>query len=155
MYADRADHHPCLRQARPVDATASPKSPIFGDAIGRQPDVARLEVAVDDALGVRELQPPRNLRRDPHRVADRHAPALRGVDQAGQPPPAMYWLTMYGSTPAALLAGIEDRHDVRVVAEPPHRLRLAADARDAVRVQTFRLDRRERDIAVEQASWAR
>ena len=143
---------PCMVMRVRSSESASPKSPIFAMPVVGEPDVARLEVAVDDAVRVRVLQPLRDLRGDPHGVGDRQAPSLRLVDQARQLA-ARHVLAddvrLDLAAGAGLLAGVEDGDDVRVVAEPPHRLRLAADARDAVGVEAVRLDRRERDVAVE------
>jgi hypothetical protein len=50
---------------------------------------------------------------------------------------------------AAIVPHVVDGDDVGVVAEPSHRLRLAADPGEAVGVQTIRLDYRNGDVAVE------
>ena len=59
----------------------------------------------------------------------------------------MYCETMYGCR--ALVAGVEHGHDVRVVAEAPHRLRLALHAGEPVGVEAFGLDQGERHVAVQ------
>ena len=41
-------------------------------AIGSEDDVGRLEIAMDDAGGVRRVEPPGQARRDVHRALDRH-----------------------------------------------------------------------------------
>ena len=54
---------------------------------------------------------------------------------------------MYGWP--SLLADVEDGDDVRVVAEPAHRLRLALHAREARLVEALGLDQANGDVAVE------
>src|SRR5262249_51320625 len=50
---------------------------------------------------------------------------------------------------SALLAHIEDGHDVGMVAEPAHGPRLAAHARQARLVEPIGLDERDRDVALQ------
>ena len=147
--ARRADHHPGLRQPRAVERHRQAEVADLGDAAAVEPDVARLQVAVDDALRVGELEARAHL------VGDAHAPARAAAGglallaaSTARSPPAMSWETRYGC--AVLVADVEDGDDVRVVAEPAHRLRLALHARQAVGVEALGLDQREGDVAVEQ-----
>jgi hypothetical protein len=50
---------------------------------------------------------------------------------------------------AGLLADVVDRHDVGVIAEPPHGLRLTADPRETLRVEPIGLDEGEGHISIE------
>jgi hypothetical protein len=49
----------------------------------------------------------------------------------------------------ALLPDVEDGDDVRVIAQAAHRLRLAPDAGQTVRVEPFGLHHRDRDVGLE------
>ena len=97
---------------------------------------------MDDAARVRVLQPLRTPASAMRTASvDRQTLiVLRLVSIAARSPPAMYWRDDVRLR--VLLAGVEHGDDVRVVAEPPHRLRLALHARQAVGVEAFGLDRR-------------
>ena len=106
---DGADHHPVLREARAVERDREPEVADLGDAVRGQPDVARLEVAVHDALRVREGEA---ARRRPSR-SRACAPA------AARPPPSRSALDIAAAHElgddvgcAALLADVEDGDDV-------------------------------------------
>ena len=58
--------------------------------------------------------------------------------------------TERGDDREGLFAEVEDGDDVRMGAEPAHRLRLARDALAADVVEALGLDQREGDVAVEQ-----
>ena len=129
--------------------TARPKSPIFGGAVGGQPDVAGLEVAMDDAAArARTPAPGRRCSAISQRVAI-SARALSGAlsSRPSTSPPAISSRDEVGL--AALVADVEDGDDVRVGAEAAHRLRLARDRARADLVEALGLDQREGDVAVE------
>ena len=62
--AHRADHHAGLGQPRTVGGHRQAPVADLGSAVGGQPDVAWLDVAVDDVLLVRERQPRSRLYSD-------------------------------------------------------------------------------------------
>ncbi|MDP9180684.1 MAG: hypothetical protein M3O21_03065, partial [Chloroflexota bacterium] len=145
--ARRAHHHPRHRQPRAVERHGQPEVADLGHARTIEPDVSRLQVAVHDPAGVGVLQPRADLLGDADGRLDRQAVIFALLQCEGEVAPGHVlrddvWLR-------ALLIGVEDGHDVRVVAQPPHRLRLALDARQPVGVQPFCLDQGKRDVAVQ------
>jgi hypothetical protein len=75
-----ADHHPRLRQPRTVHGDREAEVADHRPAVLGEPDVAGLEVAVDDALRVREFQTQASLRCDLHRLLDRELVLWRLLD---------------------------------------------------------------------------
>ena len=122
---DGADEHAVHRQARLLEGDGEAEVADLRRAVGGEPDVAGLEVAVDDAVLVGVREPAADALRDLQRALRRSA-AGRAPSTA---PPDMYWLTMYGC--AVVVADVVDGDDVRVVAELAHRLRFALHAREA------------------------
>ena len=145
--AEGADHHPVLRQPRPALGDRQPEVADLGDAVGRQPDIARLQIPVHDALLMREDEPTRGRLRDLQRMPERQRPS--GILQQALHVPAAH---QFGNDVrrTLMLAKIEDRDDVRVGAHAPHRLRLTHHALAPNLVEAFRLDQRKGDIAIEQ-----
>ena len=95
-----------------------------GAAVGAEPDVVGLDVAVDDPVRVRMGE----------RVGERAAglqhlggrePAVRERDEPLRQRPAGHE-ARDDVQPTRVLDGVEDGDDVRVVAEPRHQARLAA-----------------------------
>ena len=109
---------PCIVSRELFERDGQPEVADLRRAVGSEPDVARLEVAVDDVVGVRVRQAAADRLRDLQRPLDgqRQVEAIDGAaghvlaDDVGL---------------ARLLADVVDRDDVRVVAEAAHSLRLA------------------------------
>jgi hypothetical protein len=144
---DGSHHHAGLGETGAVEGKREPEVAKFGGAVGGEPDVSRLEVAVDDALAVGVLQRPAHLVGDADRLGEGDTVALRLFDQAlhvatGHELAHQVWL-------APLLADVVDAHDVGVVAQPPHGLGLALDADQAILVEAVGLDEGEGHVAVE------
>ena len=119
-----ADHHPLLRQAGAVEGDGQTEIAELRGAVQIEVDVRGLEIAVDHAAGVRVLERPAELLGDAERLVAREAVAF-GL---AQPPLEIARGHVLADdvdlTP--LLGDVEDRHDVRVVAELAHGLCLAA-----------------------------
>ena len=116
-------------------------------AIGSEPDVAWLEVAVHDALGVGELQAPAYLRRQVDGLLQRQ-PMVLGLLQ--QRP---YIATGHEGQDhvglAVVLPEVVDGQDVGMVAEPSHCLSFSGDANAGGWVQSLGLDYGKSYVAVE------
>jgi hypothetical protein len=87
-----------------------------------QPDVGRLQVAVNDPAGVRVLEGAADVGGDPDRALHRE-PAALGRHQALDVAAGHVLADDEGI--AVLLAGIENRDDVLMVSELAHRFSLA------------------------------
>ena len=99
---------PVARQARLVERDGQAEVAELGGAVRGQPDVAGLEVAVDDAVRVGVLQRLADLIGDGQRLVD-GAGGSRCArrELASTSPPAMYWRDDVGR--AVLLADVVDR----------------------------------------------
>ena len=102
---------------------------------------------MDDAAFVRVGQPLLDLLRDPHRLGDRQA-AVGRLAQHPVEVAAAHVLRDDVRLPA-VVADVEHRDDVRVVAEPAHRLRLALHAGEAGLVEALGLDDGHGYVAVQ------
>jgi hypothetical protein len=102
---------------------------------------------VDDAVAVGVVQGLADLVRDGERLIEREPVAGGGLEQVLHGPAAHELGYEVGLSP--LLADVEDGDDVGVVAEPAHRLRLAADAGLALFIQPLGANEREGDLAVQ------
>ena len=131
-----------------LSGSASPKSPILAVPSLGQPDVARLEVAVHDAALVGVLQPLGHLVAELQDALHGHAVVGGFVNEVLDIAAAHELGDHVGL--AVLLAEVKDGDDVRVRAEPAHRLRLAADAQSRGVVEALVLDQREGDLAIEE-----
>ena len=144
---DGADHHPFHRQAERSSDTARPKSPILAvpSAVSQmlpglrsrwmmprscacaRPCCTCCAIRIASGIGSRRSGV---LVEHPVEIAAAHV--LR--DDVRLP---------------AVIADVEDGHDVRVVAEAAHRLGLALDAGQSCVVQAFGLDHRDGDVSVQ------
>src|SRR5262245_25260793 len=70
-----ADHQSVLRQPRAIESHRESEVANLRDAGGRKPNVARLQVAVNDSLGVCEGETPRHTFRDLQGSAERERAA--------------------------------------------------------------------------------
>ena len=100
---------------------AEPGAPVVVD-----PDVRRLQVAVDDAARVGVLERAGDVRRDLDRPLDLEVTAGRGEQALDV---AARHVAADDERIAVVLAGVEDGDHVRVVAELAHRIGLAARPR--------------------------
>ena len=76
-----AHHHPFLGQPGAVDGQGQTEVADLGRAVCSEPDVAGLQVPVDDAFTVGELQPPAHLGGDADRLVQGHPVLLRLLDE--------------------------------------------------------------------------
>ena len=107
-------------------ATATPKSPERGLALGVDPDVVGLDVAVDDAVrvGVRERVGDLAAGRD--HLLRLEPPGRRALEPVGQR--AAGHVAGDEARRAVVLEDVVDGDDVAVAAEPRGQPRLAAQA---------------------------
>ena len=152
-----ADHRTFLGKPSLLDIERQAKVAELGGAIGGQPDVARLEVAVHDAAGVGVLERLADLISDAESVVEREVaripirslsdPLREGaLSQPVLHRPAGHELADDKESPV-LLADVVHRDDVRMIAEARHGLRLALDAPPPGFVEPVGSDDRERDFA--------
>ena len=113
---------------------------------GGQPDVSRLQVAVDEAVAVGEVEAGTHLSGDAEGVLYWKAVAFSFFEQAFDVSAGHELGDEIGL--AVVGANVVDGDDVRVGTELAHGLGLALDALAAVVVQAFGLDEGERDVAV-------
>jgi hypothetical protein len=144
---DRADDHALERQARAIAGDREAEVAELRRAVGHEPHVGRLDVAVDDAAGVRVLERATQLVGDAERLLERQPVWLRRVQQIVDR--AAGHVLAHDVGPALVVADVEDRDDVRVVAELAHGTRLAAYALEPGLVEAVGLDERNRDVALE------
>jgi hypothetical protein len=78
---DGADHHAFDGEARAIAGDREAEVAELRRAVGGQPDVARLHVAVDDAGVVRVLEGPADFAGDTHRLLERQAMLRRALQQ--------------------------------------------------------------------------
>ena len=145
--ARRAHHHPGHRQARTIQCYRQPEVADLRHARSVEPDVSRFQITVHDAARVRVLEAGADLLGDTHHLLDRQ-PVIFSPLQHRRQIAAGHVLRDDVRVPL-VVAGVEHGHDVRVIAEPPHRLRLALHARASVGVEALRLDHGKRHVAVE------
>ncbi len=107
---DGADHHPLHGHARAVDGDGEAEVAEGGVAVGVEPDVAGLEVAVDDAATVGVLERQAHLLGDPHRLVGGDAVLLGLREQILDG--AAGAVLADDERRASLIAGIEDGDDV-------------------------------------------
>ena len=144
---DRPHHHALDGETRAVARHGQPEVAELGGAVGGEPHVARLHVAMDDAAVVRVLEGAAHLVGDAERLLDGQTVAVGGLEEVVDR--AAGHVLAHDVGLAGLLADVEDRHDVRVVAQLSHRPCLAPDAGEPGLVQPLGLDERDGDVAVE------
>ena len=142
-----ADHHPGHREAASVEGDRQAEIADLDGPLFRQPDVAGLQVAVNNSVRVSMREPLADLAGNAQHLCSRKPPTLGSIEYSRQVSPGH--VLRDDIRLAGLLADIEDGDNLWMVAQPPHCLRLAAHPREAVRVQAFGLDQRKRDVAVE------
>src|SRR5262249_17923057 len=112
--------------------------------VGRERDIRRLEIAVDDALVVRGLQGVGNLPRDRQRIAE-------GQTAAPEPPGERVAFDELEDKQARLSNLLEsmNRGDVRMVQRREH-LRFASESREPFRIEGERGGQDlDRDLALQ------
>ena len=144
---DAADHHPVLREPRTVHRDREAEVADLRDAVLRQPDVVRLQVAVHHALLVGESQSARDPLRNPQRLLGRQRP-LGLLEQ----PLHVTAAHQLGDDVrlALVLTEVEHADHVRVGAEAAHRLGFSGNALPPYLAETLSLDHGEGHVAVEQ-----
>jgi hypothetical protein len=140
----RPDHRAVLRHARAVERHREAEVAELDSAVGGEPHVPGLHVAVHDAVRVRVGERSAELLGDGQRLVDGEPVSLR-LREALLEIAARHVLADEVDA-LALFDNVMHGHDVRVVAEPPHRLGLAPHAHE---VEAFALDERDRDLAAE------
>jgi hypothetical protein len=125
----RAEHAPGRGQPLRLERPRDPEVGHLRPALGVDQDVLRLDVAVDEHLGVRGRQRSSDLDRVGHGLAD---------GQPAEPADSLLErlaldVLEHDVRRAVVLAGVDHGDDVRV-REPGHRARLAAEALELVRV---------------------
>ena len=142
----RADDHALDGEPGVRSQIREPEVAELHRALGGEPDVRGLQVAMDDATVMGVLEGARDLVGEPQRV--RHRKAVTGA-VAQQPLQVAARHVLGDDVGCALLAHIVDPDDVRVVAEAARCPRLAPDASVRVLVERLRLEEGERERAVE------
>ena len=102
---------------------------------------------MDDPVGVGVLERLADAVRDLERRRDVDPPLRRLLEQAFERPARHVLADDERLT--ALLADVVDRDDVRVVAQPRHRLGFPSDPEPPALVEAPRLDQGDRHVAVE------
>jgi hypothetical protein len=143
----RAEHRPLAGEWPAVGRDRQPEVAELRGAVRAQPDVLRLDVAVHDAARMRMGEGLCDLLGGPDGVEHRQPVALGLLEARGEL--AAGHELADDVEPPVLLADVVDHHDVRVVAEPPHRLALAARPGQADLVESLRLDQCHGHLAVE------
>src|SRR6185436_2816528 len=105
----------------------------LGCSILREPDVSRLQIAMNDALAMAMDQRLANLRCNPDDLFEREAVFIRALYEIRHR--AAFDILADYEWSALLVADVVDRHDVRMTAEPSHRLCLTSKSRDTFGAQ--------------------
>ena len=122
--ADRAEDEPFGRDPVGAEFVGDAEVAQRGAAVGRQPDVAGLHIAVDHAVRVRVGERDGDVAADPKRGRERRAAA---IEPLGQGPAAHR--AQHEIRDAVDLARVVDGDHIRVVAEPAGDPGLALEAR--------------------------
>jgi len=142
----RTHHHPFSSEARPVQRHRQTEIADLGDAICREPNVARLHVPVDDPPAVGELQAPARF--------------LGDIDGLFQEKPVTFGIFNQAFYVAAnhelrdhvglisFFAQIKDGHDMGMRTQPPHGLGFALYTLARGIVQPLGLDQGEGHVPV-------
>jgi hypothetical protein len=144
---DGADEHPLLGEARAIQRHRQPEVSELRCTVGSEPDVAGLEVAVDDLVLVGVLESAAHLLGDGDRLVHRQPVQLGGTQSIRERAPLE--VLAHDEGLPVLLADVEDRNDVRVVAQAAHGLGLALHADAALGVEALGLDERDGHVALE------
>jgi hypothetical protein len=142
-----AHHHAGLGHAGQVQRHRQAEVAQFGVALPAEPDVARLDVAVDDAPVVGVLEGLGNLGGYLEALVD-GKPVVRGLVYEILHRAALHELGDDVGL-SRFLADVVDGDHIGVVAQTAHRLGLAADTGQAGCVQALGLDQGEGHVAVE------
>ena len=141
---DGAHHHPRLGDPGRAELRDAEVHDL-GRAVLEQPDVGGLDVAVHDAVLVREVQPAQHLGHDLELLL--HEEGIAGAHDRLQVDPRQQLHRDVGK--AAVLPQLEDGDDVRVL-EARRRPRLDLEALPALLVEgAFRGEGLDRDLALQ------
>ena len=142
-----AHHRPFLREPWTIDCHREAEVAELGESLAREPDVTRLHVSVDDSVSVGTLKGLADLIDDAQRPAEAK-PVIRAFFEQLREGAAGDVLADDVRLPL-LLGHVMDGDDRRMLAEPRHRLGLAADAGDTTLVERFGLQDRDGDVSTE------
>jgi hypothetical protein len=143
----RAEHHALLREARTLGAERQPEVAEPRRPVGIEPDVAGLEVAVDDAARVGVLERGADLVRQAQHL--RQLESVLGSRLQPLVESTARHVLAHDVELTLLLAHVVGGDDVGMVAEAPHRLHLPLHAHAGLGVEPLGLDERDRDIAIQ------
>jgi hypothetical protein len=137
-----------LSQAREVCGQSQAEVADLGSAVGTKPDIAGLDITVDDSFGVRELQAAADGLGDTDCLLYWQA-VLRGfLNQALDITARHYRDNDVGLS--FMIPDIVDSNNVRVVAEPAHSPAFAGDADSGSVIQFLGLDEGKGHISVKE-----
>ena len=128
-------------------ASARPKSPRRAACVRVEPDVARLDVAVDDAALVGVIEAGADVEGDAQRLGHGQPVRLRALQERLHV--AARHVLGHDVEVLALLPDVVDRDHVAVVAQAAHGLGLAAHAAHARLVEAMGLDHADRHLAID------
>jgi hypothetical protein len=143
---DRSHQHPLDRRARAPVARREAEVAEPRGAVVAEPDVGRLEVAMDDAARMGVLERAADVDRDRERPVDVQAPPLALLEHPGEIAAADVLADDVGNP--ILLARIEHPDHVPMLAELPHRLGLAPGPREDRLLDPLGLEHRHGDLAI-------
>src|SRR5262245_40909771 len=141
-----ADEFALEREAGAVQRDGETEVPELRRAVGGEPDVAWLQIAMDDAMLVRVTESAAQLVRHAEHSVDREPAAVRSTHRLLHR--AANHVLAHDVGLPALVPDIIDRNDVGMIAEPRHRADLALQPSERGRIEVVGLQRRERHIAL-------
>jgi hypothetical protein len=123
----------------------------LGGPVVSEPDVSRLQIAVNHTPRVRVLESPADVLGDVQCPLDGQPVALAVARAQQASHVAAGHVLAHDVRPTRVFAHVEDRHDVRMTAQPAHRLRFVAQPDDALGIEALGPQQREGDRSVQVA----
>src|SRR5262249_34258674 len=142
-----AKHHPGHREPRAIERGGEPEVAELRNTPRCEPHVPRLDVAVHDAVAMCVLERLAHLLGDRVRAVERQTMG-GGTAQEGFHVAVRHELG-HDVRMAVLLTDVVHGNDVGMVTEARHCLRIVANPGTTGVIETFGLDERDRDLAVE------